>query len=115
MALDHPHFSGCVRYEKTFHLDKKESVVLFFEDAYETVEVFVNGLCVGMKICPPYQFEISNYVKEGENELVVEVATTLERAVNSIPVAPEVLRQQMFRNQVGYPFGLLGEALIYFK
>lgn len=115
MALDHPNFSGWVRYEKTFHLDKKESVVLFFEDAYETVEVFVNGLCVGMKICPPYQFEISNYVKEGENELVVEVATTLERAVNSIPVAPEVLRQQMFRNQVGYPFGLLGEASIYFK
>ena len=67
-------------------------------------------LKVGRRICPPYQFDISGYVKEGANTLVVEVATTLERAVKNLPADPKDLQRLMFRNQVGYPFGLLGKA-----
>lgn len=115
MAIEHPEFSGWIRYETKFDLEKADSIILAFEDAYETVEVYVNGKEAGMRICPPYRFEISSYVSEGTNGLVVEVATTLDRAVNHLPTDPRDLKRLMFRNQVGYPFGLLGEAAVYSK
>ncbi len=46
-------------------------------DAQEGVEVFLNGAGAGIQIAPEYIYELSG--KAGENTLVIEVATTLER------------------------------------
>ena len=79
----------------------------------------VNGRSAGMAICPPYQFDLSGLLTEGENTLVVEVATTLERAVANLPVDPSnpraALMSLMGGGGVGYPFGLLGEATLWLK
>ena len=36
-----------------------------------------NGKSLGIQIVPSYRYELSSYVKDGENEIAIEVATTL--------------------------------------
>ena len=38
--------------------------------------VKVNGKSAGTLWCTPYSLDISKYIKEGENELVIEVTST---------------------------------------
>lgn len=75
-----PDFSGTIRYETEFTWSGTEgNEWLEIEDAYEGVEVFVNGKNVGMAICPPYRFQLKDCLLEGRNKLRIEVATTLYR------------------------------------
>ena len=41
--------------------------------------MFCNGQSLGIQIAPPFRYRLSDAVVEGENKLVIEVATTLER------------------------------------
>jgi hypothetical protein len=74
-----PEFSGFVRYETEFVLDKIKPLLLEISNAAEGVEVFVNGRSVGIQIVPPFCFDLSGFVQVGENMLAIETATTLER------------------------------------
>ena len=72
--------SGTVRYEGTIQLkntDTERSVQLDLGNAYETAEVFANGHSAGVRICRPYQFDLTGLLREGENQLAVEVTNTL--------------------------------------
>ncbi len=114
-----PAFSGWLRYETTLTAPAAKQAVLCFENAFETVEVTVNGKPAGMAICPPYRFDLSGLLREGENTLVVEVATTLSRAVSNLPIDesnPMAGMLKMFSGGgVSYPYGLLGEAALWVK
>ncbi len=81
LAQERPKFSGSVRYENRFHLDVACKLVLEVTDAHEGVEVWVNGQHCGIQIVPPFRFDISDLVRQGQNHLRIEVATTLERQV----------------------------------
>jgi len=81
LAQEQPRFSGFVRYEKQIQLEHPGRVVLEISDAHEGVEVFVNSQSAGLQITPPFRFDISDLLKAGENQLRIEVATTLERQV----------------------------------
>jgi hypothetical protein len=84
LAEEKPDFSGFVRYENSFTLEKTAKAVLEITDAAEGVEVFINHRSAGIQIVPYYVFDVSSLVKEGENHIVIEVATTLEREVFSM-------------------------------
>ena len=77
LAEEMPEFSGYVRYECGFTLDKDSPLILTIADAEEGVEVFLNGESGGIQIAPPFVYELQG--KAGENRLRIEVATTLER------------------------------------
>lgn len=79
LSQEQPQFSGFVRYETTFAANGGEAWLLELENAAEGVEVFVNGQSAGLQIAPPYRYDLSALAKPGENQLAVEVATTLER------------------------------------
>jgi len=79
LAEEKPKFSGFARYETTIDAKKDCGYVLEITDAAEGVELFVNGISAGLQIVPRYLFDITNLVREGENALAIEVATTLER------------------------------------
>lgn len=87
LEAEEPEFSGFVRYEKSLHVDKlPKRMILQISDAYEGVEVFVNGVSAGIQVVPTYRFDIAPLLKEGDNEIRIEVATTLERyAAKNIP------------------------------
>jgi hypothetical protein len=81
LAQEQPNFSGFVRYENRFQVNTPAKAVLEITDAHEGVEVFVNSHSCGIQIAPPFRFDISRFLKQGENHLQIEVATTLERQV----------------------------------
>jgi len=80
VAKEDPKFGGFVRYEKTIDLTPGKTI-LEISDAAEGVEVFVNGVSAGIQIVPTFLYDITPLVKEGQNHIAIEVATTLERAV----------------------------------
>ena len=79
LAEEKPAFSGYARYESAFTLDGPGTVTLELTDAYEGVEIFVNGESAGIQIAPPFRYDLTALVKTGENSLAIEVATTLDR------------------------------------
>jgi hypothetical protein len=79
IAVALPEFSGFARYETGIRYSGNQTVTLEITDAGEAVEVFVNGKSLGIQIAPPFRYRLTDAVVEGENKLVIEVATTLER------------------------------------
>jgi hypothetical protein len=76
-----PEFSGTFRYTMTFDFHESfEKALLDLGCIYEIADVFLNGYSLGIKICPPYLFEISKeIIKEKDNILIVEVTNTLAK------------------------------------
>ncbi len=77
LAKELPEFSGFVRYDCRFFLEEESSLLLTIGDAEEGVEVFLNGESAGIRITAPFRYELRG--RAGENQLRIEVATTLER------------------------------------
>lgn len=77
----YPHFSGTFRYEINFEAkEASEKALLDLGRVYEVAEVWLNGKSIGVRICPPYKFDISGNLEKGTNNLVVEVTNTLVKA-----------------------------------
>ena len=72
-----PDFAGIVRYRATLRLDGRRPVALDLGSVGQTARLFLNGTDLGIRICPPYRFDLSAAAREGDNELVIEVANTL--------------------------------------
>lgn len=81
-ALEDKRFSGFIRYEKSVELNAHKKTVLQISDAYEGVEVFLNGHSLGIQVVPEFVYDLTDYLIEGNNDIVIEVATTLERAMS---------------------------------
>ena len=76
----HPHFSGRAIYRKKFELPESffdQRVFLEPEMEDDVLEVIVNGQSAGVRLWTPYQMEITNLLKSGENTLELRVANTL--------------------------------------
>lgn len=83
---EYPDFSGFLRYEKILHCERvPKRAVLSVSDAYEGVEVFVNGTSAGIQIAPPFRYDMTSLLQAGENTVRIEVATTLERELAHLP------------------------------
>ncbi|MBQ3315121.1 MAG: glycoside hydrolase family 2 [Kiritimatiellae bacterium] len=73
------HYSGTVVYRTRFAAAKPaagERAVLAFGGVREIARVRLNGREVGGMWTEPYEVEVADAMKEGENELEVEVATS---------------------------------------
>jgi len=79
LAEEQPKFSGFARYTNSFTAAEGATYLLEVTQAYEGVEVFVNGRSAGIQIAEPFLYDISLLVRKGENTLQIEVASTLER------------------------------------
>lgn len=85
--LTDPKFSGFIRYETKFTTENGFAG-LEISDAYEGVEVFVNGKSAGIQILPPFRYDLTQLCKPGRNQLTIEVATTLEQERHGKNAAP---------------------------
>ena len=71
-------FSGFVDYIKTFDYDGVEGeVVLDLGKVNYTAELWVNDKKVGEKIWAPFEFNITDYVKTGNNKVFIRIGNTL--------------------------------------
>lgn len=103
----YPYFSGITKYEKDFELDKLSGQILLgIEEVFENAKVWVNNELVDLRLCPPYQFDLTDGCKVGMNALIIEVANTPAR------------ENQMIDNIFGperiilEPSGMFGEVWI---
>lgn len=101
-------FSGIMEYTRTFDVKPEPGIRVVFhaENVYECMEAAVNGQNAGRKICPPYDLDITDFVKDGENEILIRVANTLLRDANTKPglFGPD--------RSVMEPSGMFGEIKI---
>lgn len=90
-------FSGIIRYETEIEIGSPRAVLVITE-AYEGVEVFVNGKSCGIQVVPEFTYDLTDYVRPGRNALAIEVATTLERERTG---------------KSRFPTGITGEVTLY--
>jgi hypothetical protein len=70
------YFSGTATYQNSFNLDAgsvKKKMILDLGEVRDVAEVFINGKSAGILWKKPYQTDISQLVKAGENELKIEI------------------------------------------
>ncbi|CAH1213092.1 hypothetical protein PAECIP111891_03910 [Paenibacillus allorhizoplanae] len=74
------HFSGAIIYKKIFEFTeplKYKGIQLDLGDAHEMVRLWINGIEVGVRMWKPYLFDITQQMKQGLNEIQVEVTNSL--------------------------------------
>jgi hypothetical protein len=106
IAVEFPRFSGTLRYE--FDLEISEAAggyVLDLGAVYESAEAWVNGVPLGVRICPPYRFRGTEPLRKGKNRITVEVVNTLAKALGSLNIFDRAMAQE--------PSGLLGPVCLY--
>lgn len=84
MQKVHPEFSGYYIYETDLILEEGNTYKLVMDEVNESVEVFLNGSSLGMKLQNPFAFILPKDMVRTENELRIEVATLNERKVHSL-------------------------------
>jgi hypothetical protein len=81
-AGEKPEFSGRIRYQARFTLEKAESAqALDLGLVGHTAKLWLNGQDCGMAIAPPYIFDIRGAAREGLNTLELEAANTLAQTI----------------------------------
>ena len=98
-----PRFSGRICYETDFDggtlSECGEDLVLDCDEVWETMEVWLNGKPLGVRICAPYTLPVSaEALLPGRNHLRIDVCNTLVHA----------LRDPMSATMPVEPSGLLG-------
>ena len=74
-----PYFSGTMRYTARFSWEgrKGTAVMLDLGEVYESAQVRINGKEAGVRVAPPYRFDVSRLVEQGDNSVEVLVTNTL--------------------------------------
>jgi hypothetical protein len=81
----YPHYSGLGIYRRTFDLPTVEGRFLLQPElADDVVEVVVNGESAGVRLWPPYELEITDLVRPGQNALELRVANTLVNLLEAV-------------------------------
>jgi len=80
-------YSGGMWYRQTINIDKKEGELIEIDlgDVVSSAELFINGKSAGIRLAPPWKFDISNFTKQGENKIDVLVLNTIANNYTSIP------------------------------
>lgn len=75
-------YTGFLDYETTFQVGKVGSQVLLdLGEVKYMAEVFVNGKLVGARLWAPFQFDISEALKEGTNTIKIRVGNLIANSM----------------------------------
>lgn len=69
-------FSGNMCYRTKITLESGARTVIDLGNVGQTAELKLNGVSAGARIYPPYRFDVTELVRDGENNLEVTVANT---------------------------------------
>jgi hypothetical protein len=90
----YPFYSGIGALSLSFSVPKKWSgkrIVLQFEKVGDLADIWLNGRHVATRAWEPFEVEITEFVKPGDNELVIKVANSLQNLFCDTPKASGVL------------------------
>ena len=112
IATAYPDMMDCYRYETEFTLPAVEKTVLKADYISDPCEVYVNGISCGRRIAPDWLFDLTEAVREGSNDLRIEVFATPARKVQKF-FPPEGPVFSMGLAQTIRPEGILGQVWLY--
>jgi len=81
-------YSGGAWYRKTINInaaDLKNQLEIDLGDLVSSAQLFVNGQSAGIKLTPPWKFNITKLAKAGENKVEVLLYNTLSNNYTTIP------------------------------
>lgn len=80
-------YSGGAWYRKIINLESKPSgrVFINFGKIVSSCELFINGNRVGVRLSPPWDFDITKYIKNGENKIEVLIYNTAGNHYITVP------------------------------
>ena len=107
--------SGEATYASTFEIDKKEGKKYYLElgEVFFTSDVFINGIHAGKRIWAPFELDVTDLIKKGENSIEVRIIPTNRNSF--IREAESGNRHyQQFKNLESsvMPAGLVGPVII---
>ncbi len=73
----YPFFSGSMTVSKTVTLDDTDYKLCFIKTGINAIHVKVNGVNAGSLIWNPYELDISEYLKQGENKIELTIVNNL--------------------------------------
>ena len=76
-------FSGYVDYRSSFDLKSTDGrIVINLHKVQHMAQVWVNGVDCGMRLWKPFEFDITDAVKEGKNKLHIRVGNLVNDSYN---------------------------------
>ncbi len=113
-------YSGHVSYETTFNYEKNDDAQVFINlgDVENIATVYVNGENCGTLWFAPYAVDITNAVKDGDNELKIVVVNTWANALQGndegTPPFDGIWTNAKYRrsSKTLLPSGLLGPVML---
>ena len=114
-------YSGHVRYSTTLHYHGKnvrDRIVLDLGDVRDIAHVWLNGRDLGVVWIPPFTVDVDGCLREGENELVIEVVNTWHNALRGadlgMPPYDGIWTNAKYRTKGDslLPAGLLGPIVL---
>lgn len=120
------YYSGIASYRRTFvyrngEKDARHRLYLDLGDLSKIGKVWLNEKLLGVAWTPPYRFDITSFVRPGENELKIEVANTWSnRLVGDAITGEKYTRTNITTSVQGIPWsktplivsGLLGPVTL---
>jgi hypothetical protein len=112
-------YTGFVDYETTFHLDNPyPEAILDLGSVLYMAEVWINGKNAGSRMWRPFRYDISGFIKEGENSIRIRVGNLVH---NEMCLVNDVEESIHFWGKTGIPLledldaGLFGPMKIKMK
>ncbi|HCC86012.1 MAG: Uncharacterized protein XD92_0393 [Proteiniphilum acetatigenes] len=70
------YYSGIATYKKTFNIEKLENKAYYIDlgVVHDITRVKLNGKDIGVVWCAPWRIDVSEALRDGENQLEIEVA-----------------------------------------
>ena len=76
-------FSGYVDYRKTIDLENLDgTIVIDLGKVQHMAQVWTNGKDSGMRLWPPFEFDITKALKPGENEIHIRIGNLINDSYN---------------------------------
>ncbi|MBQ8310519.1 MAG: glycosyl transferase family 2 [Clostridia bacterium] len=100
-----PDFSGKMGYRFTFTANEAAHAELDLGTVGETAELTLNGIHCGIRIAPPYRFDVTGALKAGDNLAEIVVSNHLGYA----------LRDKFSYNMQNSPSGILGDITLKYE
>jgi len=67
-----------VRYSRTISLKHPRGLALDLGEVAEIAELLVNGTPAGVRIAPPYRWDLSGLARGGDNLIEIDVTNTAQ-------------------------------------
>jgi hypothetical protein len=111
------HYSGTAIYQTTFNIEKgflqeDKAFTLNLGEVHVIAKVMLNGKEIGVSWLAPYSLDVTSALKEGENELVVEVTNQWTNRLIGDEKLPNQTGYDVRRNKLGFgPSNFRGDMI----